>query len=104
MRKIFLKIMIMVFFDENTITEKAKQNSLNEADYDFVSGDGFEVVNTEMVEIEQVKKHPNQSLVEFKVEMDVDDGVEVEEILSEIDYNVTEIHIVATDMREFVEL
>ena len=99
MRKIYLEIMVMVFFNEANTEEKITK-VLEDADYNFNSGEGFDVVNTEMEEIETgTFPRPTQSLVHFMVVINTD--VEVEEFVKNVDYDITHADIEKTEIREF---
>ena len=98
MRKVYLKIAIMVFFNEKTKTEKAMNDVLNKSDYDFFGGAGFDVINTEMEGIEKTPKL-NQALVKFDVVINMNEGLKIEEVLRNIEIIAPEI--IKIEMKDF---
>ena len=104
MRKIYLKLMVMVFFDSSVKNETIKEAILNDSDYYFYSGDEFDIVDFELSKINKVKNRPNQSLVEFKLILSIDEGVDISEIVKNINYDLIDLNdgnIVSSEIINF---
>ncbi len=97
-KSFYIKVMVMVFFENNIVSYTDKSNIINDCDYSFKSSDDFEILDTDMADAEDCENEPRM-LVEFRI--DVKSKVSAEEFIQEVDYELVGENIVKTEIRNF---